>query len=470
MNIISIIKRSLGFGPDETEEYDSIYEDTAAGEETEESKPQADNEAISTQQLEPITFDPAMQEKIFAKVVEVVDASLPDFIGKAVNQEIQRKILFDSLDQGIKDYLASIGVAAEAYCDAQWKARQSSMAAELDALKVKAGEIEKQSSDIKQKQLSADRQKRALTERVHDLESQLAKLESEREQYELENRSLVNRIKVANVQQEDLEKAQADIQALNLELNELRKNPDSAFAKRENELNSQIEEMSEGIASMKEQIRVSEELREDLRKRHAEALDAEKLLLNQANEGLKEKENELAALAAQFQELKDENISKTKEIEELNNLLKDYDEVTRRLGEFDQAMTRLTEKVKTQKKTIGQKDAEIDSLKATIAENQRRNAEREKSLKSQISALRPPTVVAEMQVDFGAVAEETAPRISEDDLCAMEETFESGEWFTKTPPAETPSMRPSESEADFGYRAPRRKAPQINNPDQLSLF
>ncbi len=133
-------------------------------------------------------------------------------------------------------------------------------------------------------------------------------------------------------------------------------------------------------------------------------------------------------------------------------------------------MTRLTEKVKTQKKTIGQKDAEIDSLKSTIAENQRKSAEREKSLKSQISALRPPTVVAEMQVDFGAVSEETAPRISEDDLSAMEETFESGEWFTKTPPAETPSMRPSESEADFGYRAPRRKAPQINNPDQLSLF
>lgn len=470
MSFISKLKRSLGFGPDDEVEYDSIYEDTAAAVETPASETDAAEMSQEHPQVKPVDFDADMQNLIFAKVVEVFNNAMPDFISKATDQEMQRRILFDSLDAGVKDYLKSISTAAEAYCDAQWKARQNSMAAELDAIKHRAGEIEKQSSDIKQKQLSADRQKRALTERVHDLESQLAKLESEREQFELENRSLVNRIKVANVQQEDLEKAQADIHALTLELNAIRNNPESAFAEREEKLNKQIAEMTDGIDSLKEQLRVSEEMREDLKKRYEEKLDSQKQALSVENEELKKKISKLEVSLTTIDNLRKDLAAKTVEVNDLNEMIKDYDELNSRMGEVDKAMTRLNDKILSQKKIIGQRDAEIDTLKATIAENKRIQAERVKSLKAEIDALRPPTVVAEMQVDFGSVTEDSAPRISEDDLSAMEETFESGEWFTKTPPPPTPSMRPPEADAEFGYRAPRRKSPQITNPDQLSLF
>lgn len=470
MSFISKLKRSLGFGPDDEVEYDPIYDDTAAGVETSESETAPGTAPQEEPQVKPVDFDSDMQNLIFAKVVEVFNQAMPDFISKATDQEMQRRMLFDSLDAGVKDYLKSISAAAEAYCDAQWKARQNSMAAELDAIKLRAGEIEKQSSDIKQKQLSADRQKRALTERVHDLESQVAKLESEREQFELENRSLVNRIKVANVQQEDLEKAQADLQALSRELNDIRKNPESAFAEHEEKLNKQIAEMTDGIDSLKEQLRVSEEMREDLRKRYEEKLDSQKQSLTEENEELKKKVSKLEGSLTTIENLRKDLAAKTIEVNELNGMIKDYDELNSRMSEVDQAMTRLNEKIQSQKKIIGERDAEIDSLKATIAENKRIQAERVKSLKAEIDALRPPTVVSEMQVDFGSVTEDSAPRISEDDLSAMEETFESGEWFTKTPPAATPSMRPPETDAEFGYRAPRRKSPQVTNPDQLSLF
>lgn len=460
MSFFSKISHALGFGSSEDPEYDSIYDDTASDIDGE--SPQEIDSAEKPEQhtIAPVVFDAGMQQQIFNKVVEVFDAALPEFIGKACNQDVQKKMLYDSLDQGIKEYLASIGKMAEDYCDAQWKAKQTMMASEMEAMRVRAGEIEKQSSDIKQKQLSADRQKRALTERVHDLESQIAKLESEREQYELENRSLVNRIKVANVQQEDLDKTQAELQSLRLELNTIRQNPDAAFAKIEEELRGQIAEMSDGIDSLKEQLRVSEEMREDQRKRSSES-----------DKKLQEQAHESDSLKLQLENLKKDLAKKTIEVNELNDLLKEYDEITKRMGEFDRAMTKLEEKIKSQNKIIEQRDSEIENLKATMAENMRMADERELHLKKQLDNLRPESIVAEMQVDFGVETEpDEAPRISEDELSAMEEAFESGDWFTKTPPADTPSMRPADSEMDFGYKAPRRKTPTVSNPDQLSLF
>lgn len=459
MSFFENIKRSLGFGGDSYDEDDPLYEDTTLSLESDGSSAAMTSAPIAPEPPKPAEFSRQMQEAIFTKVVEVFNASLPDFLAKSVDPDRERQNLLDALDSGVKDYIDNISRQATEYCEAQWKARQANMAAELEALKAKAGEIEKQSSEVKQRQLSADRQKRALSDRVHDLEATVAKLESEREQYELENRSLVNRIKVANVQQEDLEKAQADLQALQLEFNKLRQDPQGALSAQLAELEKQksdaedakkiiaakAAEMEIGIDSLKEQLRVANEMLDDQRKRLAEA-------------------ESYSASAKTDAEAKD------KEIGELKHTIAEYEEVMSRLGELDTTLTRQQDKIKSQKKAIAERDSQIEALKATITENLRLQAEREKQLQNEIQALRPPTVVAEMQVDFGAVSEENAPIISEDDLSAMEETFESGDWYTKAPPAQTPSMRPTEAEAEFGYHAPRRKNSPTNHPDQLSLF
>lgn len=439
MSFLVNIKRALGFDGDITDEDDPLYEDTAESieEEAPASKGLPPSAAASPEQ-KPIEFDAAMQDAIFEKIVAVFNASLPEFLAKSVDPELERKNLYDALDTGVKDYLKGISKKAEAYCDAQWQAKQASMAAELEALKTRAGEIEKQSSEVKQRQLSADRQKRALSDRVHDLEATVAKLESEREQYELENRSLVNRIKVANVQQEDLEKSQAEIQELRLQLNKMRQNPEIAN--------------SEEVAEL-------QQLRADLSAK-----------LEDANVLLEKKDNE---------------------IKDLNKTIAEFNTVMGRLEELDKTLTSQQHKIKAQKKalaekdsliaekdsaiaekdsSIADKDSEISALKAGYETLLDQKAKREEELLKEIQTLRPPTVVAEMQVDFDPVAEESAPRISEDDLSAMEETFESGEWFTNTPPPETPSMRLPESESEFGYHAPRRKNTPPTHPDQLSLF
>ena len=425
MSIFSKFKRALGFGPDDDEADEQLFADTAAADENAEDAPPPPAAPA------PVEFDAAMQDAIFSHVVDVFNASLPDFLAKTTDRDAQLKYLRQSLDSGVKEYLDSLSKASELYCEAQWKARQSSMASELETIRVRADEIEKQSSDIKQKQLSADRQKRALTERVHDLESQLARLESEREQFELENRSLVNRLKVANVQQEDLEKLQTELQHLRLENQQMRENPGDVAARQIEALNTQIAEMTDGIESLKEQIRVSKDMNDDMRSRLSE---------------------------------------REKEISELNELLKQFADVERQLSEVEAVIAAKDDKIKSQKKLLDSRSAEVGQLKQTIAENLRLQAEREQKLQAEIASMRPPTVVSEMTVEFGEAAEDSVPKISEDDLNAIEQTFESDDWFTKTPPPETPSMRPPEYDSDFGYQAPRRKSHSPEHPDQLSLF
>lgn len=431
MSLFASLKRAFGFGPDDISADEDLYADTAVDNTT--AKPAADAHAAAAEvpDAEPIKFDPAMQLAMFDRILAVFNEALPDFLARTGDPEARRKYLYDSLDAGVKQYLDSLSVKAEEYCEAQWKSRQAGMAAEMEALRLRSEEIEKQSGDIKQKQLSADRQKRALTERVHDLESQLSRLESEREQYELENRSLVNRIKVASVQQTDYEKAQADITAMQAEIAKLRSNPEQAFAEQEEALKKQIAEMADGIDSLKEQLRVAKDMHDDMRHRVAE---------------------------------------RDKTITQLQKTISDTEEIVKHVSDLDMALSRRDETIAAQKDTIEALEDEVKALKATITENMRLQARREKELKDEIKALRPPTVVAEMTVDFNAATEDAAPRISEDDLSAIEETFESDDWFTKTPPPETPSMRPAESDSEFGYKAPRRKAPSPEHPGQLSLF
>ncbi len=478
MSFISSIKRVLGFGGDDSaDDDDQLYADT----EPADTEPADSASTPAAQQLQtdltPVEFNPDVQQAMLRGIVDYINSQFPSFISATTDREAQSRMLFDILDADIKTYIASVSSVAQAYCEARWNNHKTSLSAEIEAMKQRAGELEKRSNDVKQKQLSADRQRRALTERVHDLETQIARLESEREQFELENRSLVNRVKVSNVLQDDIDKLRDENKELQARIEQLISSPEAAVADRMDTLKQEIEdlkaqndqhlqtiaEMTSGIESLKEQLRVTDEMRDDLRKRLFEIDTTAKHSAREASEALKKTTDEVLELKG----LIDQRDAK---IVELETLLKEYDNVTARMAEVDKVLTRYDKKVKKQEAIIADRDAEIERLNKSIIDNIEQHNERERRLKAEIQAMRPPTVVSEMQINFDAVPEDDAPRISEDEILAIEETFESGEWFTNTPPAETPSMRPAESEADFGYHAPRRRSNQTHNPDQLSLF
>lgn len=440
MSIFKTIKRGLGFsGDDDTD--DVLYSDTTETTESAQKSTSATAAPTATN-VEPLKFDPENQNKIFDTVVEVFNQSLPPFLAQSVDREAQIKYLRDALDSGVRDYLDSLVAQAKIYCENRWQQTRESMASELDSIKAKAADIEKKSAEIQQKQLSADRQKRALSERVHDLETQLVKIEAEREQYELENRSLVNRLKVAGVQQEDVDSAHTEIERLTSELKHLRENPDAASAAEIDALKTQIAEMSSAMENMQEEGRVAKELLEDLRKN-----------LAASNKRLAESEKQLG---------------------EANDTIEEYNrELDKKMVEVSERMTADAEKIKSLKNALAARDAKIESLQETISENIRKQASREKELQAEIAKLKPHKATVSMvaEADENAV-ETTAPFISEADLMAVEKSFESEDWFTKNPPAETPSMRQPDENDKFGYQEPRksRSSEKNHNPSQLSLF
>lgn len=444
MSILKVLKRSLGFGGDDDDE--ALYADTSDKDTAINATKPATPAAAPPEEL---TFDPASQEIIFRTVLKVFNESLPPFLQKSVDTKAQTEYLRNALDEGVRQYLDSMARRAGTYCENRWQQTRANMSAEIDAMKAKAAEIERKSEDFKQKQLSADRQKRALSDRVHDLESQLVKLEADREQYELENRSLVNRLKVAGVQQGDIEASQAEIDRLRLELKTLRENPDEALRRETDALHTQIDEMTNGIESLKEQVRVSNDMAADLRR-------------------------QLAAAERRAEE-------KEAKLKEVNGQLEEFmGGLDAKMNDVNDRLERSAAKLRQQKEIIARKDSEIESLRKTVADNLARQAEREKELQAQIDEMVAPSATGPVRTSASVTFEaesvsdkerkETRPIISEEDISEIEKSFESEDWFTKTPPAETPSMRGDAENPDFGYREPPRKHRPADNPSQLSLF
>ena len=416
-------KRLFGFGSDADADQDQLLADDtdapASAASDSKHKP-------AEKPADPPAFDQDIAQRIFGSVIQIFNESLPKFVADSVDPKVQAELIRKALDQDIQKYLDSLSETARQYCEQQWKQTRTALEDEIAAAKAKSAEVQRKSEEFQQRQLSADRQRRALSDRVHDLEAQLTKLEAEREQLDLEKRSLVNRLRVASVQGGTDAPAEAIADPAEVQ-----------------KLQQTIAEMQSGIDSLKEQNRVANEMLEDQRKRLAEA----KKELDEARTLLAAKEKDLA---------------------DANEAISQFNEVVPQMQKVDEILSAKEEKIKQLRKTISARDNEITALRKTISDNIRAQAIREKELQSQIDKLqgaapKPATLMTISE----PIDEEPTPQISEEELSAIEQSFESGEWFTNSKPVDTPTPRPDDS--DFGYQEPKRKKNQPD-PNQLSLF
>lgn len=454
MSFFNTIKRSLGFGEDIDDELLNDTNDTGAYP----HMPVTQTSDSQSAEVKPVEFDPAMTDAIFSHVVETFNKALPDFLGKAVDPEAQRKQLYDTLDASIKKYLDDITHQTRRACEARWSDEQSSMRGEMENLKAKAKEIEQQRFEIKQQQLSADRQRRALSDKVHDLESQLSSFQAEREQLDLENKSLINKLKVAAVHESEAESLRNDLNDARAELQALiSSNGENMPAEIDNEsvvrLEQEIESLNKQLAEAAEKDRLSTEMFNSLQSR-----------ASAARSELEGKDKEIDELKAR--------------LVEAENNRHDIEQLSMQMSLIEEAIEKRDRKISKLKETCENLKAENESLRDTIAANLKSHAEAESHLKDRIAELEsdPTTPIAASDItDSGAIIEESpstsndTPKISDNDLAEIEESFDSSDWMT-TEPTETPSMRAGINEAEFGYQAPVRKTPRQDNDAQLSLF
>lgn len=138
-------------------------------------------------------------DAIFTSVVEVFNSALPEFMQRSVDGKSQREYLYEQLNDDMKEYLRRLESDAETRCRMRWEGERLALRKQMEEIQQRARKEEGEREDAKKHQLSAERQKRALSERVHDLERQIASLEAENEQYILENKSLVNKLRITSV-------------------------------------------------------------------------------------------------------------------------------------------------------------------------------------------------------------------------------------------------------------------------------
>ncbi len=490
-----------------------------------EEKQSAENEAeINKAQ------DQKMRLEIFDGVVAIFNESLPDFIKTCVDVEAQRKYIYDSLDESLKAYINKVGEDARQRSVTQWEGERKKFQTEMSTLKEQYKQAEESRADWQRQQLSAERQKRALSDRIHDLENQVNTLEAEKEQYDLENKSLINKLKVSSVKDGDIEEMRQEIMSLQSRLQEAR------GADKSSELQALVDSANVSIAEKDEMIQA---LQEKLAKielgspiienaeavealnRQIEEITAENKKLNEAVETLKTKEqiadamiNDLNAKASkaiheleekkqsievlngekttalsEIEQLKDKMLLANQELEasreELDEMragLQAVDEIQEQLTRFedikkkkDAKISELTEETKQQVKRIAQLEDETKSLRKTIEKNLYSQAESERLLKNQIEELKAEVQAAKTDratagVSAVEVYEKPTKKKRQVKISAIDESLDDTDWLVSVPPPGTPT-RPASSttENDFGYQAPTRKSTPENDA-QMSLW
>lgn len=159
---------------------------------------------------------------IFEHVLVEFNKALPDFLKDSVDRAKQKQYLYDTLSSDIRSNLKLLEEQTNARINRSWSAERERLQADLKSIRENAKDIESKRAELKQQQLSSDRQRRALSERVKDLEKQILSLEADKEQLELETKSMLNKVKVAQVYEKDCEAMREQIAHLQSELNKAR--------------------------------------------------------------------------------------------------------------------------------------------------------------------------------------------------------------------------------------------------------
>lgn len=392
----------------------------------------SDNEARDEPTAFPLT--------IFDSLLDVFNEAQPDFIRKCLDMDAQRRYLYNCVDTSFRDYISRIkdDACREAYRDRDDEHRR--MTEEIDTLRSQLKETVRTSDDLKALRASADRQKRTFNERIRDLEQQLSTAMAEKEQYDLEVKSLMNKLKVQQIQQSDIQ-----------ELDDLRERLDDA--------NKQITAMNAANA-----MRESEDA---ARRRETDTLRSRVEELTKQLSGARD-EIAKASAAKEKQALSDS------EIEQLRN----------RLAEADVTMKAAEERMVAAESRARDLQSRLETAEKELKEAAARPAEKSAMPFDMLEI--PPvqsgkessaTLAEEVPSDVKPVEESAAPKKRRGRskknmprISAIDESMDSTEWLVATPPEGANLKVSVASDPDFGYQEPPRKPQPPANDAQMLLF
>lgn len=370
MSFFNGIKRAFGFSEDEEyinsqeEPIDAVQEDNISDLETR-------NVVYQNTEIEDLPIDIKTQD-LFDGVIKVFNEALPEYYKSCLNIEEQRKYIYNNLDESLKTYLINARKEATQLSERKWQMQSNAHRNELLQLQEQVKTLEIQQSEAKKVQLSAERQKRALSERVHDLESQVASFEAEKEQFQLENSCLVNKLKVANVKEGELEELRKEIADLQMKLLQARNGDVEPVTE---DLQAKVNEAETQIAEKNKIIDELNLLQEQLKSQ-----------IEEINNKLKASDCEIEKQETKLKDLQDElnlangqNEQLTTTIKQLQQQLDDADDNDLK-SQLQQEQENLVEKISLLEKENEQLSEAVQQLKTktemaeTMVANQNKNA------------------------------------------------------------------------------------------------
>lgn len=453
---------------------------------------------------------------IFEAVVKIFNEALPQFLGESVDEKRQREYLYRALDGSMKSYLEQVAADARRHCGEQFEGERRSLHQEIESLREKARQEENGLEELKKQQLSAERQKRALSEKVHELEKLTATLQAENEQYMLENKSLLNKIRLTSVTASVAEGANDETEAIAAKIEEL--NALVASQKAQNEaLQAELEAQkaaaeaatSEAVKAETDALKEAAEKADREAKENMMALDSNRRKLTAVTEQLQTATAEVEHLREQLEEA-NENL---RIVEDLNEKMKKLEETHLRyeaekrtlrdqlLAQKEELAKRDEEK-RTYDEVIAMKDNRIrtledqaGSLRKTIENNLYEHARTEGVLREEIERLNnrryqlkeekqeasaaepspadtPAPADAPMVAPAEDAAKEAKPksrrgRKPKMKISAIDESFTDTDWLVASPPAKKKGE--AEDAPEFGYHEPEHR-PTPEHPAQMSLW
>ncbi len=449
MALFKNIKRAFGFSV----EVDDL--DLEESSDDYSSKNKSDNSTVITEsqsQKDEVTEkEEAQVEKIrnaiFDGVVELFNKSMPDFIKSSIDEEAQKSYIFNSLDASVKNYIENIASDARRRCETKWNNERARTQNEMASLKAQLKELEESKNEWKRQQLSVERQKRALSDRLHDLENQVASLEAEKEQYDLENKSLINKLKVSGVKEDDVENLRQEVERLQKELAAARENSPSSEGIETN--NEELEQKDAEITRLKERLSALESM--------AQGIDS--------TEKINELEKQVAELTTELGAAKEELSQARSELEIASEIQTEIEKFETLKKKKDERITELQAENISKSETIESLNKEISSLKRTIEDNLYKQAEAETILRNEIEQLKQNNRRQEKDDLPQSKRKQRKVKIS-----AIDESIADTDWLVSTPPKGTSTRSITETaDTEFGWKSPAKKVTPENDA-QMSLF
>ena len=218
--------------------------------------------------------------EMYNGVLSIINSTIPTFVRECLDVEAEKRAIAKALGPHIKGAIEKARKQIEENAQRKWDSERAEMSARVEQAELAGKEAAERAEQDRAKVMSADAQRKAVTERCRTLENRVAELEAEREQFDLENKSLINKVKVAQVHADDAAHYREEAEDLRKQIAELKE-------KSASEVNAEVESRwSDEVARLQQEIAAKDADIDTLTKKEQETASELAAVREELNEAL----------------------------------------------------------------------------------------------------------------------------------------------------------------------------------------